>query len=54
MHGGATLEPGRLRQEAHDMQASWGYKIKPCQEKKINKRGKEIAANDLQLLNKPK
>lgn len=29
MHGGATLEPGRLRQEARDIQASKGYKIKP-------------------------
>jgi len=34
MPGGATLEPRGLSQKALDIQASWGCKTKPCQEKK--------------------
>lgn len=39
-----NLESGRLRQATHDVQANWGYKIRPCQEKKRNKqkRGKTL------------
>lgn len=50
-----NLESGRLRQETHDVQANWGYKIRPCQEKnESTKKGKDIAVNDFQLINKIK